>query len=218
MYYCGCVRHVCGGSVGVKKEQENLSLRCDEKRRGKLGVRGCACWEVVSCFIYSTNPVCGTEHCVKGNREILKLICPVSVRVHRSTQSSSCSPWHAHTLLTYTQRHTHSIAFLSSVSNGTPGDPCDTNNSAQRGLLCDTVQPRTLDHVTAFQFVLKAVNAHPYCYHYPDKWVINLQGLLLVGELPWFVTITLCRVNSSHLSLMSGDRSESCGHNKPTTS
>lgn len=77
--------------MGVKKEQENLSLRCDDKRRGELGVRGCACWEVVSCFIYSTNPVLA-EHCVKGNREVLKLICPVSVRVHRTTQSSSCSP------------------------------------------------------------------------------------------------------------------------------
>lgn len=163
----------------------------------------------------------GTEHRVKGNREILKLICPVSVRVHRSTQSSSCSLWHAHTHTThhtYTQWHTHSIAFLSSVSNGTPGDPCDTNNSTQRGLLCDTTQPITLDHVSAFQLVLKAVNAHTHCYHYPDKWVIHLQWLLLVGELPWFVTITLCRVNSSHLSLMSGDRSESCGHNKPTAS
>lgn len=38
MYYCGRVRDVCGGSVGVKKGGENLSSRRDGKSRGEIGV------------------------------------------------------------------------------------------------------------------------------------------------------------------------------------
>ncbi len=101
-------------------------------------------WMCVWCLVYysfqkqpqSQNQHSGEDWVEKGG--ILKLIYPVSVRVHHSTQGPSCPRWHTHT---NTHSDTHSIAFLSSVSNETPTDLYDTNDNTQLSLLCDTVRP-----------------------------------------------------------------------------
>lgn len=171
----GCMRRFGGCKEGGRKlefeawreERREISvcLRWDE--RGGISVlvcewvRVCVC-EVFDCFTYcrfslkartSTQENTGTRR--GAIFYFLKLICPLSVGLHYSTRRPPpCPPWYRH-------KHTNSDAHTqySSLSNESPEDLSDTNNSTQISVFSHPQSPLwyntpvTLDHDTAFQSI-----------------------------------------------------------------
>lgn len=141
---------ICVGSAGVKTGGRKLESKAWRERRRQIGVHRAVWGElggmpIFMCTMFSvlfitettSEPEPALRRTLSGEERDFK--------AHLSSfcQGASFNPGTFLPSLAHTNTHsdTHSIAFLSSVSNETPTDLYDTNNSTQRSLLCDTVRP-----------------------------------------------------------------------------